>query len=322
MQTRIESGLLKKLSRQGPVCIVTDENVAKLYGNALRDHLKCHMLTIAPAGEAAKSRETKAMIENELFRLGFGSDLTLISLGGGVVSDITGFVAATFCRGVRLTLIPTTLLAMCDAAIGGKNGVNVCTRKNAIGTVYKPHALFIDPDVLTTLSEEEYISGTAEILKHGLIWDKKLWDFMQNEKDSWQWRKPDFLQKIIEWNLRIKQTIIEENKRDLLNFGHTVGHAVEMLENISHGHAIAKGMWLETLWSKGFDQEIFDGLQNFGFNLSLEDLDPKTLWEIMLFDKKKHGPTLYAVALEKIGRSAGLKPMEFDALLSHFSHKA
>ena len=322
MHTRIESGLLKKLTRQGPVCIITDENVAKLYGTALCDHLKGHMITISPAGESSKSRETKAMIENELFRLGFGSDLTLISLGGGVISDITGFIAATFCRGVRLTLIPTTLLAMCDAAIGGKNGVNVCIRKNAIGTIYKPHALFIDPDVLTTLPEKEYISGTAEILKHGLIWDKKLWNFMQTEKDSWQWRKPEFLVKLITWNLKIKQTIIAENKRDLLNFGHTVGHAIEMLEGIPHGHAIAKGIWLETLWSKGFDQDIFDGLKNFGFDLNLTNLDLKTLWEIMVFDKKKRGSVLYAVALEKIGRSAGLKPMEFDALLSHLSHKA
>ena len=322
METRIGCGLLKTINGHGPLCIITDEVVDPLYGKALRDRLNCAMITVSPAGECSKSRETKALIENELLRLGFGSDVCLIALGGGVICDMTGFVAATYCRGVKLVLIPTTLLAMCDAAIGGKNGVNICTKKNAIGTIYPPHALYIDPDVCSTLEQTDYISGTAEILKHGLVWDRKLWDFMLENVVQWRWRKPDFLQKIIEWNMKVKTDIIKAKKRDLVNFGHTVGHALEMLKGLSHGHAVAKGMWLETLWSCGYNQEIFDGLTLFGLDLDLKDIDPEKLWQIMQLDKKKQNNTLYAVYLDKIGQSSGTKPMEYDDILPHLSCQA
>ncbi len=310
MQTRID---LQNWKCEGPTAIITDRTVAKLYGNALARRLNCPLFSVA-GGEECKTRASKEMLENALFTAGFGSDATIIALGGGVVSDIAGFVAATFCRGVKLILIPTTLLAMCDAAIGGKNGVNIGERKNAIGTYYKPAQLLIDPHVLSTLPDDEYLSGTAEILKHGLIWDQNLWEWMLSSFDAWQSRDLGFLEKCIDWNIQIKSDVISKNKRDLLNFGHTVGHGLEMLQGMKHGMAIAKGMWTETLWSKGYDANVKNGLGRFGFDLEI-DADFEKLWSVMQWDKKRTKEKLYAVSIA----DKTLKEMTFDELFANLS---
>lgn len=312
-QTRIESGLLEHFEINGPCVIITDSNVARLYGEQLKERLCCPLI-VFPAGEAAKVRETKHQIEDALLKHKIGADATLIALGGGVVSDLVGFVSATYCRGVDLLLIPTTVTAMCDAAIGGKNGVNIGTIKNAIGTVYHPKALFIDPKVLKTLPQSEYVSGTAEMLKHGLIWSKTLWEELDVYFEDWQTRDPLRLQRWIAWNIQIKQEVIGQGVRDYLNFGHTIGHAIEMLTGISHGDAVALGMWHETLWNMGYCQEIHDGLKRFGFNLDWPEISIEDLWRVMQHDKKKRADKLYAVALEKIGRCAGLREMTQDDL--------
>ncbi|MCB1117903.1 MAG: 3-dehydroquinate synthase [Chlamydiia bacterium] len=310
MQTRLD---LRTWKHSGPTAIITDRTVAKLYGNALAKQLNCPLFSVA-GGEECKTRASKEMLENALFTAGFGSDVTIIALGGGVVSDMAGFVAATFCRGAKLIVIPTTLLAMCDAAIGGKNGVNIGERKNAIGTYYQPDQLLIDPHVLHTLPDDEYLSGTAEILKHGLIWDQSLWQWMLSSIDAWQSRDLNFLERCIAWNIEIKRDVIAQGKRDLLNFGHTVGHALEMMHGMKHGMAIAKGMWLETLWSKGYDAEIEKGLIQFGFDLEI-DTDFEKLWSIMQWDKKRTSEKLYAVSL----KDKALKEMTYNGLYKHLS---
>ena len=321
MEKRIESDILKRFEVCGPKVLVTDTTVLKLYGNALAKRLDCPIIKI-PSGEKAKSREVKAYIEDQLFELSFGSDVTLISLGGGSVSDVTGFVAATFCRGIKWVAIPTTLMAMCDAAIGGKNGVNIGKRKNAIGTIYKPKELIIDPAVLLTLSDEEYISGTAEMLKHGLIWDKKLWDFFQEHYLEWKNRNGLFLQKCIAWNISIKTAVIVEGKRDLLNFGHTVGHGIEMLCKMRHGEAVAIGMWAEALWSMGYNEEIKRGLERFGFDLNLPNVCLDELWDVIQMDKKCKDGKVFAVWLDEIGKTDELKELSKDELSAHFSYTA
>ncbi len=311
MQTRID---LSAWTCDGPSAIITDRNVAKLYGNELAKRCGCPLFAIT-GGEDSKTRASKEMLENGLITAGFGSDVTIIALGGGVVSDIAGFVAATYCRGVNLIVIPTTLLSMCDAAIGGKNGINIGERKNAIGTFYQPKELLIDPQVLHTLPDDEYLSGTAEILKHGLIWDRSLWEWMLSSHAAWARRDVLFLEECIERNMAIKKEVIAAGQRDLLNFGHTVGHALEMLCKMKHGHAIAKGMWFETLWSIGHDAEIEEGLRRFGFDLSL-DVDLEKLWHMMQWDKKRIDNRLFAVSIA----DRTLVEMTFDDLAMHFAH--
>ena len=312
-QTRIESGLLDAFDVRGPCAVVTDSNVAYLYGECIAKRLGCPLI-VFPAGEGSKTRETKHQIEDALQAHELGADATLIALGGGVVCDLGGFVSATYCRGIDLVLIPTTLTAMCDAAIGGKNGVNIGNAKNAIGTVYYPKCLFIDPEVLTTLPQEEYLSGTAEMLKHGLIWKKKLWEELGAYYADWEKRDPLRLQRWIAWNIQIKLEIIDQGRRDYLNFGHTIGHAVEMMTRMSHGEAVAIGMWYESLWGMGYSQEIFDGLSRFGFDLTLPNFPLDELWRVMQYDKKKRADILYAVAIDSIGHCSGLKEMTRDDL--------
>ncbi len=321
MEKRIESGLLQGFSIEGPCAVITDTHVAELYGKAFAERINCPLIVI-PAGESSKNREMKNGIEDRLLELGFGSDVTIISLGGGVVSDLAGFVAATYCRGVRYIVFPTTLMAMCDAAIGGKNAVNIGIAKNAIGTVYHPEAFLIDPDVLESLPEEEYLAGTAEMLKHGLIWDKELWKFLLKNLQKWKVRDALFLQKCIAWNISIKTKVIETADRNILNFGHTIGHALEMTHKMNHGFAIALGMWIESLWSIGWNKEVEMGLHAFGFDLEWPDVDLDAFWNVVMQDKKRKGDAVYAVALEEIGKVAGLKEITQDAIASCLSLQA
>lgn len=321
MKKKIESGLWQTCWFDGPVVVITDSRVAKLYGKTLAERLNCPLIVI-PEGEASKSREMKDGIEDQLIELGFGSDMTIIAFGGGVVSDLAGFVASTYCRGVRFIAMPTTLMAMCDASVGGKNAVNIGTVKNAIGTFYEPESLLVDPTVLSSLSEKEYLAGTAEMLKHGLIWDRALWDFLQSNLTAWKERDTLFLQKCIEWNIQIKIEVIKTSDRHILNFGHTVGHALEMQLEMNHGLAVATGMWIETLWSMGHNPEIEKGLQAFGFDLEWPNVDLDTFWAIVLKDKKRKSNVVYAVALETIGKTSGLKELTFDAISACLSLQA
>lgn len=318
MEKRIESGLLQDFWCEGPVVVITDKNVAELYGKAFAERLNCPLI-VFPAGEGSKTRDMKNGIEDRLLELGFGSDVTILALGGGVVTDLAGFVAATYCRGVKLKVFPTTLMAMCDAAIGGKNAVNVGEAKNAIGTIHHPETFLIDPDVLQSLPEEEYLAGTAEMLKHGLIWDRNLWDFLLKNLQQWKQRDGLFLQKCIAWNISIKTEVIATADRHILNFGHTVGHALEMMLEMKHGFAIALGMWIEALWSLGWNKEIEMGLHAFGFDLEWPDIDLETLWKFVQLDKKRRDGKVYAVKLEQIGKVKGLKEITLNALTSCLS---
>jgi 3-dehydroquinate synthase len=226
--------------------LITDEQVEKIYGQSLCTHLYSLGLDIQlfsfPAGESSKTRATKEKLEDALLSEDFGRDTRIIALGGGVVTDLAGFLASTFCRGVELILIPTTLLAMVDAAIGGKTGVNTDLGKNMVGSFYAPQKLFVYPEFLKTLPEQEWFNGGVEMLKAGLIADAEFfYDFS---------KIPIAL--AIERAIEIKRRIIaqdphEKGLRRVLNLGHTIGHALETLSDyqISHGQAVAAGIILE-----------------------------------------------------------------------------
>lgn len=257
MNIVIERGLLsKKQTFHSPIALITDDTVLELHGRAFFSQLDNAHLFSFPAGEPHKTRETKALLEDQMFAKKLGRDTTVIALGGGVVTDLAGFVAATYCRGVPLVTIPTTLMCMVDAAIGGKNGVNHPCGKNLIGTFHLPQQVLIDPLLLTTLPHIELKQGIVEMIKHGLIADSAYFDFLEKHLDQLLAYDLDYLEEAIRGSCRIKTDIVEQDPQEtglrrLLNFGHTVGHALEKLSNytLPHGEAVAHGLLVESALS-------------------------------------------------------------------------
>lgn len=236
--------------------ILSDEIVASLHGVGLCEMLKKSGLEVFQisfiGGETQKTRKTKEELEDKLLEKGCGRDTCILALGGGIVSDLAGYVAATFCRGLPLVLIPTSLMAMVDTCIGGKSGVNVPQGKNMLGCIYQPKRVIIDPSTLHTLPDSEMKNGMSEIIKHALIADPDMFQFLENNGNPRQWDNETLVQVILN-NCKIKKEIVEEDccemgKRSLLNFGHTVGHAWESLNQytIPHGEAVAIGMLIES----------------------------------------------------------------------------
>ncbi|MCB1107838.1 MAG: 3-dehydroquinate synthase [Chlamydiia bacterium] len=316
--------LLKK--HPGSIALITDEKVASLYGESLLEELfsqeiSCTLISF-PGGEKNKNRRTKEKIEDALFEKGFGRDTLLIVMGGGVVTDIGGFVASTYCRGIPYISLPTTLLGMVDASIGGKTGVNVKQGKNLIGTFYPPVEIFADLSTLNTLPDPEMLSGSAEVIKYGLISERSILSTLEENIEKWKQRDLPLLKKVIHECAHIKKKVVEsdqkeEGKRRILNFGHTVGHAIETLEEytLSHGEAIAIGMIVETLISQkmGFIKEgdtdaIHSLFKEIGFPLTLTSkVTTQEMKKVMSHDKKGEGGLPRFVLLEKIGRVAPFK---------------
>lgn len=236
--------------------VIADATVATLHGDAIRSALAgkhIDLLTVAP-GEAEKTRERWTQLTDQLFELECGRDTTIIAAGGGVVSDLAGFVAATFMRGVPMVLMPTTLLAMVDASVGGKTGVDTQYGKNMVGAFHDPKAVLIDPSLLRTLPTPVFRSGMAEILKHGIVADVAFLQRVVSALPEVVARGADAseLPEIIEDSVRIKADIVAQDRRErgirkVLNYGHTIAHALERASNyaIGHGDAVAVGMVVE-----------------------------------------------------------------------------
>ena len=292
------------MTKQGKFAIITDTHIEKLYGQSLCNHLYSLGIDVQlfsfPAGESSKTRATKEKLEDALLLEGFGRDTTIIALGGGVVTDLAGFLASTFCRGVELILIPTTLLAMVDAAIGGKTGVNTELGKNMIGSFYPPHQLLICPEFLKTLPENEWFNGAVEMLKAGLIADAEF--FHQFSEIP--------IPQAIERALEIKRRIIaqdphEKGLRRILNLGHTIGHALETLSNyqISHGKAVAAGIVLEAeiSYEMGLLKKEALELIKKRFPPVERSFDFQALFEVLCRDKKAVDGTPRFVLLQDIG---------------------
>ncbi|MFT4552243.1 MAG: 3-dehydroquinate synthase [Chlamydiales bacterium] len=302
--------------------IITDSNVEGLYGQRLLEYLRSQGLEVQllafPAGETHKSRRTKENLEDQMLASGLGRDTCVIGLGGGVVTDLAGFLASTYCRGVPLILAPTTLLGMVDASIGGKTAVNVPHGKNLIGSFYEAKHLVIDTLTLETLSKREFLSGMAEVIKHGLIADADYFSFLEENVDAILKGQPDIINKIIHESVRLKNHVAnadskERGIRRILNFGHTIGHAIELLDNYqtSHGEAVVLGCIIEGEISRKLGylsledyerlQEIF---QKFGMYPTLKDkYTAAELLKTMQLDKKSVQKTARFVLLEAIGKA-------------------
>jgi 3-dehydroquinate synthase len=326
-EVEICSGLLQNISQylnsmNCTFAIITDERIETLYGKTVHQlliasSLEAHLFSF-PCGEQNKTRFTKELIENKLFEKKLGRDTCVIALGGGVVTDIAGFVAATYCRGIDLIMIPTTLLCMVDACIGGKTGVNVAYGKNMLGCVYQPRKILIDPSVLNSLPSKEIANGVVEMIKHGLVANSTFFEYLERYADQILSLEPEVLKKVIFDSCRIKKEIIEEDANDkgmrnLLNFGHTVGHALESLTNykISHGEAVAIGLLVESylsvqlgmLNSNSLDR-IKKILAQYHLPLSLPSKYPVTdLLHAMSSDKKSLKGQIRFVLIDEVGSS-------------------
>jgi 3-dehydroquinate synthase len=306
--------------------LITDSNVGPLYAEKVRNQLEkgaTEVLTI-PAGESNKTRESWARLTDQMLAKRFGRDSVVIALGGGVVGDLAGFVAATFMRGIPVVQIPTTLVAMVDASIGGKTAVDTPAGKNLVGAFHPPAAVLVDPQLLVTLPLREMRAGFAEIVKHGVIADdvylREVASGAPEMLLSAGGSESDRMLSLIVRSVEIKADIVsrderEEGLRKTLNFGHTIGHAVELVSGYSllHGEAVAIGMALEGRLAEligvakaGTAATIVKALQSAGLPTDLPTgFQAEEVIEAMKSDKKgKSGKTRFALPL-RVGAMAG-----------------
>lgn len=235
--------------------IITDRNVQSLYARVVGQSLaaagiRADVLTVA-AGEESKSVDTAAHLWNECASLGADRKTIIVAVGGGVVGDLAGFIAATYARGLAFIQIPTTLLAQVDSSVGGKVGINLPSAKNIVGAFWQPAGVLVDLQVLATLPDREYRAGLAEVVKYGVILDADLFTFLENNVPQIRNRDPEVLETIVARCIRLKADVVEQDERELtglravLNYGHTFGHAIETVSGYGkylHGEAVAIGM--------------------------------------------------------------------------------
>ena len=291
--------------------IITDPIVAELYGIHLSQKWQTDLIVVPTIGESAKTREVKAWLEDQLLAKRYGRDTVLLALGGGSITDLVGFVASTYLRGVPLFLLPTTLLAIVDAAIGGKTGIDTQHGKNLLGSYYPPKVIIADLNTLESLPLQEWQNGLAEILKAALIADSALWTLCNN---VWRSKLEQIAPHAIQVKIdTIEQDPLEKGLRRILNFGHTVGHALEAVAcyQIAHGEAVAIGLMAESYLSMRMGlldsnslEEIFARISSSGFLLQLPgNYDRINFLSAMAYDKKIARGVLRFTLIEKIGKA-------------------
>lgn len=304
------------------ICIVTDSNVDALYGEAIEQELKGHGCTRVfrfafPAGEASKTLAEIEHLYEFLIRHEFDRSDILLALGGGVVGDMTGFAAATYLRGIRFVQIPTTLLSMVDSSIGGKTGVDFNGYKNMIGAFYQPSLVFVNTGVLATLDERQRASGMGEIIKHGLIKDKPYYEWLASHAEEVLALDALALSEMICRSQQIKKEVVEKDpkergERALLNFGHTIGHAIEKALDFKllHGECVALGIVAAAYVSfrRGFltESELAQTeavLAAYGLPVRKARLDSSAVLENCRHDKKKDGSVIKFVLLKRLGEA-------------------
>ena len=326
----IEEGVLQKIPSElkeaglaHKFAIITDSTVKPLYADALSESISKNnidnIVIPIPAGEQSKNREVKSWIEDQMLENKFGRDSAVIALGGGVVGDIAGYVAASYTRGLTYIQVPTTLVACVDSSIGGKTAVDTAYGKNLIGAFHQPWAVYIDVNTLLTLNEKEIREGLAEVIKYGVIKDAELFTFLENKMDLVFSYDKEALTYIIRTGCEIKGHVVENDEREsnlrkILNFGHTIGHAVENLSDytISHGEAISIGMVAEGKIAVEMGIWNEDELAKMTKLISTADLPTEIpeymkadqIIDAMKLDKKSRGGNIEMVLPDRIGNMA------------------
>ena len=340
-QVRLKAGCLEDVGKEirtknlsGPVAVVTDDNVGDLYAERVLASLKGAgyraSLIVFPSGEDSKTLATVQDVWRKFLISDVERGSTVVSLGGGVVGDITGFAAATYYRGINWINLPTSLLAMVDAGIGGKTGVDLPQGKNLIGAFHPPRQVWIDPEVLHSLPEKELQSGMAEVIKHGVISDPDLFAITAKGKGSFLKHRDEILRRAVAVKINIiRHDPYEHDQRQTLNFGHTLGHALELGSGytLRHGEAIAIGMTAETylaeqlgLASPGLTGELIDVLQGWELPVKVPpDLVEETVWEAIKRDKKKRNGRLQFALPVEVGQVKTGIEVEDRSLISAFS---
>ena len=311
---------LKELVYGDKVVIITNPVVKKLYGTRLKQCLveagyKTTILEV-PDGEEHKSLESAGKLYQQLAESGAERLTPILALGGGVIGDLAGFVAATYMRGVPLVQLPTTLLAQCDSSIGGKTAVNHGQLKNEIGAFYQPKMTISDISTLKSLPKEEFTSGLAEVIKHAVIKDAQFFVYLEKNLDLIKALDDNVLEAVVAKSAQIKAAIVEIDERDtglrnILNFGHTVGHAVESVTNfqVAHGQAVSIGMVAAAKIAAAMD--ILDSgnatrlknlLEKAGLMVNLPPLAVKQVMRAMRYDKKVLSGKIRFVLPQTIGQ--------------------
>ncbi len=325
----IGSGILERIGEKfrryefsPKTALVSNPTVFGLYGESVVNSLRSEgydvCTVLIPDGEEYKDFLWAYHILSELLKAGLDRKSAVLALGGGVIGDITGFVASTYMRGIAYMQVPTTLLAQVDSSVGGKTGVNHHLGKNMIGTFYQPRLTWIDVDTLRTLPEREFLAGMAEVIKYGVIWDGEFFKYLARERERILRLDPRCLARIIGRSCEIKADVVsrderEEGLRAILNYGHTIGHAIETVTGYRrylHGEAVAIGMVREAELSealgfleKGKAAEIKALVDSYGLPSSTDrTLDPTLMLKAMAIDKKTLAGRLSFVLPVDIGR--------------------
>ncbi len=325
----IEDGCMESLGRDlyekktgHKYGVVADDKVAALYGTLFIDSLKKAGIDAAlftfPEGEHNKTLQTVGTLASQLAQAGFDRHDALIAFGGGVTGDITGFLASAYMRGIPFVQVPTTLLSQVDSSVGGKTGVDIPEGKNLIGAFYQPEAVYIDIGLLKTLPEDQLLGGLAEVIKHGIIRDKDFFSFLEKNRQAILDRDQKMIEKTVYKCCQIKAEVVSEDEREggirkILNFGHTIGHAVEGASDYSliHGFAVSIGMVAASrlavannILSEKENKKIYNILSAYKMPVEVPaSLDRKRIKRYILTDKKAVSGQVFYVFPTEIGNT-------------------
>lgn len=303
------------------IMIITDSNVAKFYLKECLELLSPLASSVISftfnAGEGSKNLDTVNLVYGKLIEEKFDRSDLIIALGGGVTGDLAGFVAATYLRGIDFIQVPTTLLAMADSSIGGKTGVDFKSYKNMVGAFHQPKLVYMNLSTLKTLPEKEFKAGMSEIIKHGLIKDKDYYSWLCKNRDNILSLEYEVLKEMVVRSCMIKKRVVEDDPKEkgdraLLNFGHTIGHAIEKLMDFKllHGECVAIGMvaaayisYKRKFISSGELKDIIDSIKAFGLPTAISNLSPEDIYTVTKLDKKMESDKIKFIYLEQIGNA-------------------
>ena len=310
--------LLEDLTGTAKTVIITDENIFRAH----QKKFKGWNTIVLQAGEEYKVQRTVDSIIDQLIAFGVDRKSFLVGVGGGVITDLTGYVAGIYLRGVKFGFVPTSVLAMVDAAIGGKNGIDVGVYKNMVGVIRQPEFLLYDYSFLKSLPKPEWINGFAEIIKHACIKDASMFKLLERSKLIDFQKDKNLLDRIIQKNALLKSRVVQEDEfetgnRKLLNFGHTFGHAIENTYALPHGHAVAIGMVVACLISESYKKfrqtdSVIAIIRKYGLP-PYHSFDAAKVLAVMGSDKKKVNDVINYVMLERIGKAA-VTPVSMDEI--------